>query len=299
MLPGLSPTKPPDHPGSRRRVLVAFVLCALCALCACRDSGGGKDKSSSPRGGAPGDAAVASQPVMRIMLNGVVVARPTRDEVAKRPNLSSLMPPEARDERTWKMIEARAREPKFEYLSLPKPAANYPGQVAKVFIDRKGKVAFGMELTGDRPAFTVMRSGIKVVNVHTRVRRAKPPGAQSPPRAAADLSVEVDGEVHSVAPAALSKLGRIAAAEQDANGWHLRDVIALVTPVAGVAKVRLVAAEPVDVDGAELADDQIIAMLKINRRGQYRFKMWRLDGEQRSLIKEARDVSALQLTSKK
>ncbi len=236
---------------------------------------------------------------MRIMLNGVVVARPTRDEVAKRPRLRDLMPAEARDESKWKMIEARAREPKFEYLSLPKPAANYPGQVARVFIDRKGKVAFGMELAGDKPAFTVMRSGIKVVNVHTRVRRAKPPGALSPPGSGADLIVEVDGKPHTISPVALSKLARIAAAEQDANGWHLRDVIALVTPVAGVARVRLAAAESVDLDGAELVDDQVIAMLKINRRGQYRFKMWRIDGQQRSLIKEARNVSALQLTSVK
>ena len=49
----------------------------------------------------------------------------------------------------------------------------------------------------------------------------------------------------------------------------------------------------------ELTDDQVLAVVKITRRGDYRFKMWRLGtGGERELVKEARQISQVAVTPK-
>ncbi len=270
----------------------ALLLLGAVFATGCRDRKPAAGQSSADDSPPP----PKGEPVVRVVLDDAVVARLTRAEVEKRPALADLMPPEARDLHSWKLIEARARAPEYEYLALPKPARNFPGQVPRIFVDRKGRVAFGMEKSGERTYFTTMRSGIEEVRVQTRNAGARAPA----PGARADLSIVVGETAKTITAQSLDAIAKVPGADRDADGWYLRDVLALATPVAGIARVTLTAVDKkVEVDAAELTDDQSLAVIKINRMGRFRFKMWRLDGDGgRTLVKDGREITRIEVATK-
>jgi hypothetical protein len=289
-----SGSNPPpfDAVAGRGASLVRFALAALVAAAApaCRDR--------APTRARAGDAGPAAASIVaRVLVDGAVVAELTAADVDRRPALVDLVPPAAREVRRWQKIEARAPAPHYQFLALPKPARNFPGQVARIFRDRKGQVAFGMERGGDRPYFTTMRSGIQVVAIHTR-EAEQPAGA--PPPAPPDLRVVVGEEEKPIAASRLEGLARVDA-DREADGWRLGDVLALATPAERIARVTVIAGgQSIEVDGAKLVDPQVLAVVKLTRRGDYRFKMWKLGPKgERELAAEARLVERLVVTPRR
>lgn len=140
----------------------------------------------------------------------------------------------------------------------------HPGQEPRLYLDDRGRPAFGWfrRTTDGAPgAPNQPMVDVAIIELHT--------AAPATP-AAATLTVDLDGVVHTVSAAELATLPRRRTPGQGRRnqGWPMLDVIALVAPGTRPGRVEVLAGgAPVVLDADRLTDTADPPMLKQNRRG--------------------------------
>ena len=286
------------RPGFHVLTVATGLLAALSAAAACKDS---NKSPSDPRAAqvedarsaviAAGDAAPAPPDRVEILLDDVRVTTIAASDLKERRPIDEVVAAAAGAYETWLMVEASG--PASRYTSLYKPQSKHPGSRIYVYADAKGVPVFGLFLA-DAESPKILQRGIDRVNVVTKAPQREPPAPAGeltvsavgkPPRAVDDKSLEALPEA--------SQPG----GEGSGRGWYLRDVIGLVD-AAGATSVRLTPSEGdhADITMAEVHDANLVAFMRRNRRGQWRFKMWSVlpDGNHK-LIHSLHDVVSIEL----
>lgn len=185
----------------------------------------------------------------------------------------------------WRLVTARGEGGRELYVR--DPARAYDGHTIKLYRDQRGRPSLGV-FRGPRPNAPERLAGLAaapviylsgVASIEVRTQKEDLPEATVP---SLELRVAgADGPL-TITGTSLEALAAIKPPDQreSSTGWLLRDVIGAAHPVAGAPAVQLVdeGGGTLDIPAGTLTDPRQVLFLKLNRRGQYRFKWWKLDG---------------------
>ena len=261
-----------------RRVLpvlsFALVLVVLVALSGC------KRAAKAPAG-----------PTIRVFVDDVEVGVVA---VSEEPiPLASRLPKEAADPETWRRIEAHASGGRF--LDVRRPTETYANGEVRLYLQQK-QPAIGVfrpvreglpehiAKIARQPAVSL--SDVSKVVVHTR---------DPVPVPVAELSLEATGlPPWTIVPEDLEDLPVVAGDRSAGRGRAVRDVVRARTQ----GLVDRVVIEARDgrahtLDAEDLADEGKKALLRVNRKNQWVFKLY--EGGADSASAEVRDVVRLRI----
>lgn len=236
---------------------------------------------------SPADAASADD--VPIYVDRVLVAHVAATIRGDVP-LATLLPPEAADPSRWAAVDADGVGGRT--LHLRHPSEVYPGAETRLYVGAHGALALGVF----RPAAAIARPSVSLdrvsaIHVHTLAAHA---GTSSTLTPTVFALVDAAG-VHAVTRAQLEALPRTKPPRGPrAPTYDLRDVLTLSTTRAASVIVSPSEGEPVTLDAATLARPDRLALLKINRKGQRKLRVWAL-GATPSLIAELEDVARIEV----
>ncbi|MEM7311184.1 MAG: hypothetical protein AAF682_31240 [Planctomycetota bacterium] len=248
--------------------------------------------------------SLASAPVdLRVLLDGETALVLESAVPGKPTPLRELLP--AADFAEWKLVEAFARDGR--QMRSPDPAKNYSGkELALLYVpgDGLGLGAVPFEADGDLPQQVEERPRSfldNVYEIHVRTRTQAPEGAAPTP-----LTLALpDGErvLDAAALAELELLSpRVAQGQsggkQRQAGYHVGDVVALGADLDAVDSVLVVGRDDASL---ELAPDVLrsrvapLPLLKRNRRGAMRLRVWAETGGELLAVDQLQDVHRIEV----
>ncbi|HUH02723.1 MAG TPA: hypothetical protein VML75_12075 [Kofleriaceae bacterium] len=276
-------------------------------LCVGLALGCGKKREQEPATApAPEAGAVA------VLRDGTPVATlPAAAFAAEQPlaSVTELGPPGE-----WRLVTGRGEGGRELYIR--DPARAYDGHTIKLYRDQRGQPAVGVfrnprpttprQLEGLAGAPVIYLTGVASIDVRTQ--KEDLPAAKEP-----SLELRVPG---TGGPITLegTQLQALAALEppdrrESSTGWSLADVIGAGHALDGAPAVQLIGegGATLDIPAGALTDPTQILLLKLNRRGQYRFKWWKREGapppdhapgkapQHATVVQEMRGVQAIQV----
>lgn len=185
----------------------------------------------------------------------------------------------------WRLVTARGDGGRELYIR--DPARAYEGHTIKLYRDQRGKPALGV-FRNPRTATPRQLEGLAaapviyltdVASIDVRTQKEELPEAKDP---SLELRVPGAGGPITLEGTQLQALTAMKAPDQreSSTGWSLADVIRAGHAVAGAPAVQLIdeGGGTLDIPAGTLTDPTQILFLKLNRRGQYRFKWWKREG---------------------
>ncbi|MBX3155496.1 MAG: hypothetical protein KF773_05825 [Deltaproteobacteria bacterium] len=128
----------------RRPLLLALLVLALGACDRSKGPDPGENKQPTPPGSGSQAAAKTPEPAafdgVEIFLDDRPVAKVKKEDLAKWPHLTTLLPEDARRLGTWNTLSIRGKDK----AELTRPSATYPDKVAALYLDKSGAPTFGM-----------------------------------------------------------------------------------------------------------------------------------------------------------
>jgi hypothetical protein len=185
----------------------------------------------------------------------------------------------------WRLVTVRGDGGRELYVR--DPAREYQGHTIKLYRDPRGRAAVGVfrdgasadatKLSGLAAAPVVFLAGVSSIDVRTQ--KEELPAA---PASSIELRVRGSDQPITLDGARLASLPEVKPPDQreGSSGWSLREVIAAGHAFTGAPAIELVdeAGTRLEIPAGALADDKQLLFIKLNRRGQFRFKWWQLTG---------------------
>lgn len=262
--------------------------------------------------GDPPDPRVPVGPQVDILLDGAPLLTVDATAIGERLFLSKVMPPAARDQAHWVMLEAHARDGRRR-LGFQRPAERYPKQDFCLYVSKDGAPSFGVYRRDDPDLHPRLREllwqpapyleDVERVTIRTTETRQETQAR----RLHGTLAIVVDGgEGAPITEALLDTVTAIETPPKEAGEgalrgrpglWWLGDVIRLVVAPARVRRAQLVDIKgnthklPIATLGAEA---KLRAALKRNRAGDHHVRF--LEGGRR--VSTIRSVVRLEIRTR-
>jgi len=282
-----------------RRCLVVVTL-ALSLLGCGKKHGGGKGTG----GGGGGDREAPALPgQVQLLVDGKPVANADRAAAAAWTPLTSLLPANARDPKTWAIVEVHTHAGRI--TTMPEPASTQPGLVAAVFPGRDGGIDFGM-FTADELAKHGTPKLVEMDVSDLRVKLAQPVASGTDGSGSASDggsgggNGEGNGSNRAASPdgpdltnikltikqksgdleltgADLGAIAKVNAPIGDTStpGWDVASILAAkkITPTAKLI-ITDDSGASVTMTSKQLDPKTDLAFMKVNKQGQLRFRLF-------------------------
>jgi hypothetical protein len=244
-------------------------------MCAATALGCGKKREQ-----AAADTPVETPAGVSVLRDSAPVATVAIEGEQPLANVTELGPASE-----WRLVTARGEGGRELYIR--DPAREYAAHTIKLYRGPKGRPTVGVfrdsmpsasdRLAGLGAAPVIFLAGVVSIDVRTKEEELPEIAASS-----LELRVPGGGGVIALDSKRLASLPAIKPPDQreGSTGWLLKDVIGAGHPIDGAPAVQLVdgSGTAVDVPAGALTDPTQILFMKLNRRGQFRFKWWRLTG---------------------
>jgi hypothetical protein len=276
---------------TRGALVAAAVVAGLAAVGWCTNN------RSEPKPAVSAPVVYDAGPgvVVPVRIDDQVVVRLAVSELRGPADLVELLPAAHRDRSIWTSLYARAA--KGQEVWLMAPAVGQPDRAVILDRDSRGRLTVALAAAG-KPAGPAPRS-VQLRDVtDIRIATKLAPQAALDEPAPGPLSVTIDGR----APVELSadqlaglKTYHVPGVGDGGDGWRLRDVLALAGAKRQLRSVRLQTADgpPLELSADQLQGPRYHPLLKRNRRGELRFRLWDTAGGKPAPAGELRNVVAI------
>ncbi len=114
------------------------------------------------------------------------------------------------------------------------------------------------------------------------------------------LVLEIAGELHQLNPDELASLNEVPYPDAERSGWSLRDAVTSKIPLAKLAKITVHAAgQRESFSQSELQDNSLQLIVRHNKRGELRLKVYRAGKESNEGLRAMQKVVVTPLASLK
>ena len=233
---------------------------------------------------------------LEIFVDDASVATVSNQRLAAWPRLDALVPEPARRVAAWRIVyvtSVRARTAELDH-----PASSYPELVPAVFPGDGGEPAFGMftpAALADHGKPKLRMDAVREIRIKLSEPGRKDPDAADPPHLALAITTpRGDGSLDGAQILAIPR--EPMPGEADPTGWPLTKLLA-AAGVTTFAKLVLVnaAGTTLALARAEFDDTTTIPFVKLNRRGELRFRIMKNQGGRWQTAGDLRAVATIRV----
>jgi hypothetical protein len=259
------------------RVVVAFLLVGAVAAC-------DKSNANAPKRGSGTVEPTRPPGSVTVYLNDKLVATLESSRIAAWPRLDAVVPVEAQQLGTWSSMMVKGASP----ADIVQPSAKYPNDVPVVYPGPDGPALGWFDLVdlANKGAPKATFAGVTEVRItrdedSDRGLNEDATGVQDFDPAQIDIKIE-GGPRPLLAGADIVQIAREAPPNGDTKtqGWKLTTLMA-AAGIEDAPKVTLTdeSGTSVTLTAAELDPGKSIPFLKLNKKGQLRFRVYTKQGD--------------------